>query len=461
MHWASLYSDQRSGTTNTKARNPDQARTSFVRDYDRIIFSSAFRRLQNKTQVFPLPGAVFVHNRLTHSLEVASVGRSLAQAVGDSLADRHFKHERHADHFYRHEFPFVVAAACLAHDIGNPPFGHAGEDAIRSFFLELEPRQAQILQDELSANQLADFQKFEGNANAYRILSHSYNEPLAGGYKLTLATLAAIVKYPCNSLEGFDKYSGLIATKKSGFFDSEKEEFRTMAATLGMLTLPGYESVFARHPFVYLVEAADDICYRVIDLEDAHRLGICTLQKFKELFLPFFEQESGYDSLAQLEATLSRIRDENQQVQYIRARWIGLMVAKLKDCFLNQEDALLRGVLNCSLLELLPGHIQELLKMVNAYSVAAIYRYKGVLEIEVAGYHVIGGLLKSFVDAALNAKRYRSQQLLRLVPQQYLITGKDRYADVQSVVDFVSGMTDLYALDLYQKITGINIPELK
>ncbi|MEO6833495.1 MAG: dGTP triphosphohydrolase [Chitinophagaceae bacterium] len=461
MHWASLYSDQRSGDNARKEPNPDRARTSYIRDYDRIIFSSAFRRLQNKTQVFPLPGAVFVHNRLTHSLEVASVGRSLGKAVGDSIAERHFENDaEHAD-FYRHELPSVIAAACLAHDIGNPPFGHSGEDAIRSFFLEMEPKMAERLTGELSPNQLADFQKFEGNANALRILSHSFNETTPGGYKLTYATLASIVKYPSSSLEGFDKKSGSIATKKSGFFDSEKESFYKMANALGLLQDIRYDSVFCRHPFVFLVEAADDICYRVIDLEDAHRLGILSLDGFKKLFLPFFEREGGYDSLERIESTLNSIVDENQKVQFIRARWIGLMVNKLKGVFLDNEEHLLSGTLNESLLDILPENLLGLMTAINEYSLKNVYRYKGVLEIEVAGYHVIGGLLKSFVDAVLQPNAHRGKQLLQLIPRQFLVEGNSLYCDVQSVVDFISGMTDLYALDLYRKITGISIPELK
>ncbi|MGN6568192.1 MAG: dGTP triphosphohydrolase, partial [Flavipsychrobacter sp.] len=261
MKWSSLYSARRTGDPERKIDNSDQVRTAFLRDYDRIIFSSAFRRLQNKTQVFPLPGAVFVHNRLTHSLEVASVGRSFGKAVGDELAKRYGTNEaEHFSEFYKYELPSVIAAACLAHDIGNPPFGHSGEDAIRTYFKELEGDTRTMLEDHLSANQLKDFEKFEGNSNALRVLTHSYNEKEAGGYKLTYSTLAAIVKYPSSSTEGFNKNTGLIATKKSGFFDGEIETYRSIAGTLGIPKKEEYEHVYARHPFVYLTEAADDIC---------------------------------------------------------------------------------------------------------------------------------------------------------------------------------------------------------
>jgi dGTPase len=463
MNWESLYSAQRSGDRLRSGNNPDAARTSYIRDYDRIIFSSAFRRLQNKTQVFPLPGAVFVHNRLTHSLEVASVGRSLGKAVGDALAERHFPDGNTAgSSFYRHELQSVVSAACLAHDIGNPPFGHSGEDSIRTYFRELQGETKTRLEDALSPNQLADFTRFEGNANAFRILTHPYNETESGGYKLTLATLASIVKYPCISKDGFDKKSGLIATKKSGFFDSERGTFEQLAQTLGLPRLPGFDCVYARHPFVYLVEAADDICYRVIDLEDAHRLGILSLQEYRDLFLPFFEAETNrYDSIAYLEEKLAGIVDENQQVQFIRAKWIGLMTGKLRQAFLDREASLLAGTLELALLDCLSGHDQELLKRVNDASVQRVYRYKPVLEIEVAGYHVIGGLLREFVQAVLQPKHSRSDKLLKLIPRQFVVNEESLYSDLQSVVDFIAGMTDLYAIDLYRKITGINIPELR
>ncbi len=462
MNWQSLYSPRRTGDRPRKDANPDTARTSYIRDYDRIIFSSAFRRLQNKTQVFPLPGAVFVHNRLTHSLEVASVGRSLGKAVGDALAEKHFGNDEAGAVFYRYELPSVIASACLAHDIGNPPFGHSGEDAIRTFFNELGGNEGRMLEGALTPNQLADFRKFEGNAAAFRILTHHFNEADEGGYRLTFATLASIVKYPCISAEGFNKKTGKVATKKSGFFDSERETFRQIAETLDIPKLPGFEAVYSRHPFVFLVEAADDICYRIIDLEDAHRLGILSLDKFKELFLPFFAEETGkYDRLDYLEGKLAAINDENQQVQFIRAKWIGLMVKKLTAAFLDREEALLAGRLEDSLLDCLDDRSLRLIARINQFSVQCVYSYKSVLEIEVAGYHVIGGLLKAFVGAVLQPQQSRSSKLLQLIPRQFPVRNDILYNDIQSIVDFIAGMTDLYALDLYRKITGISIPDLR
>ena len=463
MNWASLYSPRRTGDPVRKDANPDRLRTSYLRDYDRIIFSSAFRRLQNKTQVFPLPGAVFVHNRLTHSLEVASVGRSLGRVVGDALAEKHFSRgggsnseEAHSAEFYRYELQNVIAAACLAHDIGNPPFGHSGEDSIRTFFTELEGESGRIIRDGLSDIQRLDFERFEGNSNAFRILTHPFGSEERGGYKLTGTTLAALVKYPCSSADGFDKSTGWVSTKKSGFFCSEEATFREIAETLGVPAKAGGKAIWARHPFVFLTEAADDLCYRVIDLEDAHRLRILSYDEFCGLFLPFFEGETGYSSADYIAGKLAKLTDDNQKVQYLRAVWIGLMTRKLAEAFLAQEDALLDGTLEHDLLKCLPERECALIKAINDFSVRRIYHHASVLQVEVAGYHVIGGLLREFVDAIVHPKRSKSGKTRMLLPRQY-VTGKGLYEDLQAVVDFISGMTDLYAIDLYRKMTGITV----
>ncbi len=459
MQWAQLYSARRSGDAGDKVLYPDPLRTAYLQDYDRIVFSSAFRRLQNKTQVFPLPGPVFVHNRLTHSLEVASVGRSLGREVGMKIAELHAGDEQFRD-FYRYELGTVISAACLAHDIGNPPFGHSGEDAIRSYFTELDDATARLLQDELSYNQLRDFQKFEGNSNAFRILTHNFNEAGRGGYKLTHTTLASIVKYPCTSAEGFNKASGKISCKKSGFFDSELSTYEALSADLGIPKKEGFDHVYARHPFVFLTEAADDICYRVIDLEDAHRLGITSFEKIKELFLPFFKEEAGYNDYQRVSSRMDAINDPNQKVQYLRAVWIGLMVRRISALYMEKETELLSGTLEQSLMDLLPGNYQELLDAVNEYSYKNIYNYKPVVEIEITGYHIIGALLQEFISAVLEPKRTRSMKLLQLISRQFSVGNQSLYYDLQSVVDYISGMTDLYAIDLYRKMTGISVREL-
>jgi dGTPase len=464
MNWETLYSSQRTGVAEHKNKTYDPVRNSFQRDYDRIIFSSAFRRLQNKTQVFPLPGSVFVHNRLTHSLEVTSVGRSLGKAVGELIAAKYPDKGMEFNEFYRHELASVIASACLAHDIGNPPFGHSGEDAIRTFFRQMEGTVKSTITQSLTPEQLSDFEQFEGNSNAFRVLTHHYNENETGGYRLTYATLASIVKYPCASIAGFDKGTGLIATKKSGFFDSEKGTYLQMAQALGIPAVAGKENVFTRHPYVYLTEAADDICYRVIDLEDAHRLHILSTEKFESLFLPFFDDGSeGYNTKEYIKKKVANINDANQKVQYIRARWIGLMTDKIATVFMENEAALLEGTLQEDLLKCLPESDYALIEEINKFSVKHVYNYRSVVEIEIAGYNIIGGLLKEFINAILDPKQSRSAKLIQLVSTQFPLQLKPEsvYHDVQSIVDFISGMTDLYAIDLYRKITGITIPEIK
>lgn len=463
MNWSQLYSTLRTGDKPDKNKHADKVRNSFQRDYDRIVFSSAFRRLQNKTQVFPLPGAVFVHNRLTHSLEVASVGRSLGKLVGDAIADKYPQEQGEFQEFYRYELPSVIAAACLAHDIGNPPFGHSGEDAIRTFFKNLTGDDKSAIHAGMTPQQLKDFEKFEGNANALRVLTNNFGENVQGGYRLTYTTLAAIVKYPSGSAQGFDKQTGLIATKKSGFFHTEQNLYKNIADTLNIPTPTDSEQVYARHPFVYLTEAADDICYRIIDMEDAHRLGIVSIDKIKELFLPFFDNATNYQTTDYVAKKIDGIVDDNQKVQYLRAIWINHMTNLLAKMFLENEEALLAGNLQKDLMACLPVHEQQLIKAINEYSYKYIYNYKSVVEIEIAGYNVIGGLLKEFVHAVLHPDESKSYKMLQLVPKQYPIEkgAAHIYNNIQSVVDFISGMTDLYAIDMYRKITGITIPEIR
>jgi dGTPase len=466
MEWERLYSPRRTGSERRSEQDAASTlRTSFLRDYDRIIFSSAFRRLQNKTQVFPLPGSVFVHNRLTHSLEVASVGRSLGKAVGDALTAKYGDKGESFREFYKYELPSVIAAACLAHDIGNPPFGHSGEEAIRAYFRGLEGTAAGRFGGELNTNQQRDFTFFEGNANALRTLTHHFNEA-SGGFRLTYVTLASLVKYPADSASGFDKTR--LATKKSGFFDSEIATYREIAAELGMPQIeggsdPGGRNIFARHPFVYLVEAADDICYRIIDFEDAHRLNIISIETIKQLFLSFFDGEQGYDARGRVEDIFNGINDDNQKVQFLRAKLINLLIQRVGTVFMEHEEELLEGRLERSLIDFLPSRELELVRRIDSFSVEHIYNHRSVVEIEIAGYTVIGGMLEAFIGAVLDPLSSKSKKLLQLIPRQYVIrgNGSSLYHDIQSVVDFIAGMTDLYAVDLYRKITGMTFPQIR
>lgn len=461
MNWQQLYSTRRTGGENRSATYTDALRTSFLRDYDRIIFSSAFRRLQNKTQVFPLPGPVFVHNRLTHSLEVASVGRSLGKAVGDALAARYPDAGEDFREFYKYELPAVIAAGCLAHDIGNPPFGHSGEEAIRTFFRELTGEAKQRFEDTLTPNQQRDFLYFEGNANAFRTLTHSFGEDTTGGFRLTYATLASIVKYPSDSLSGFNKQQ--LITKKSGFFDSEISTYQHIAQELGIPQQHAQQNVYARHPFVYLVEAADDICYRVIDFEDAHRLNIISIETLKDLFLAFFDHAAGYDARDRVEESCNKIKDDNRKVEFLRARLINLLINRVSTVFMEKEAELLNGTVAKSLIDYLPPRELELIKKIDDFSVEHIYNHRSVVEIEIAGYNVIGELLREFFTAVITHKTTKSKKLLQLIPEQFVVTGQpDKlYQDTQAVVDFIAGMTDLYAVDIFRKVTGITFPQIR
>jgi dGTPase len=452
MNWKTLYTSKRLGAEKRyETEKNDLIRNAYLRDYDRLIFSSPFRRMQNKTQVFPVPGPIFVHNRLTHSLEVASVGRSLGKAVGVKISQKYPEENPDFHEFYRHDLPTVVATACLAHDIGNPPFGHSGESAIRNYFDNLSGDTKDTLEGELSDNQLNDFRKFEGNANAFRILTNDQN-----GHQLTYTAIASIVKYPTDSSNGFDKSTGLIGTKKSGFFDSEIETYRKVADELQIKVIDEERNTYARHPFVFLMEAADDICYRIIDLEDAHRLRILTVQQVIDLLLPFWEEdEKTYNYLKN--DKLHRIGDNNEKLSFLRAMLINLLSQKCTEAFMQHETQILAGQLNKSLIDILDAHTLKCLKKVDKVSVTDIYNHKSVIEIEIAGYNVIGALLDEFLTAVLHPTRPKSGKLLQLIPKQANIKQGELYNNIQIVVDFVAGMSDLYAVDLYRRITGITI----
>lgn len=309
MKWERLISDKRLGLE--EFHDPrKQIRSDFQRDYDRMIFSSPFRRLQNKTQVFPLPGSIFVHNRLTHSLEVSTVGRSMAREARELMRT---SHEGTSSAEALEQIPDIVAVACLCHDLGNPPFGHSGERTISTWFSE---GAGQSLRHLLSERQWADFSRFEGNANSFRLLSHQFCGRRKGGFAMTYSTLASIVKYPWNSLHAGEN-------GKFGFFESEEEHYVKVAEELGIPMRE--EGIYARHPLVYLMEAADDICYQVMDIEDSHRLGILSTSEVTELLTGFFG-EADRDRMGR---ALRHLDDPNEQVGYLRSNAIGAMVGEL------------------------------------------------------------------------------------------------------------------------------------
>lgn len=439
MNWDRLLSAVRFGQEHLA--QGQHVRTEFQRDYDRLIFSSPFRRLQNKTQVFPLPGSVFVHNRLTHSLEVASVGRSLANNVALSLQER-YRGEEWADKL--NALDDIVATACLAHDMGNPPFGHSGERTITAFFRE---GAGMRFEEVLTSHQWADLMHFDGNANALRLLTHQFNGHREGGFALTYSTLASIIKYPYPSVVAGGK-------PKFGYFQAEEETFFKIADRLGLL--PIADKRYCRHPLCFLVEAADDICYQIMDIEDAHHLKLLSNAETHALLLGFFEGETR----AKVERGLTYFSDINEQVAYLRSRAIGLLVYECTQVFLAHEEEILRGQFQQPLLQCVSPHVAQAYQQCSDMAFSKIYRSRDVVDIEVAGYQIITLLLERFLDAVIHPQRSYSKLLLDRVPDQYETRSESIYTRILSVLDYISGMTDVYALDLYRKIYGMSLPSL-
>src|SRR5689334_4677645 len=343
MKFETIFTDKRVGSDKTSTGT----RSGFQRDFDRLIFSSAFRRLQNKTQVFPLPGTAFVHNRLTHSLEVASVGRSLGKMIGGPISSL-YKDREEVFEFYRYELPNVIAAGCLAHDIGNPAFGHSGEKAISAYFIEQGGTtvEGQALRSFFSESEWKDLTTFEGNANAVRVLTHSFRGRFKGGFGLTYTTIASILKYPCESV-AVDK--AFRHRKKYGFFQTEKETVRKIAAELHMIEENSDPLIFRRHPFVYLVEAADDICYSIVDMEDAHRLGILQKKEVEEAFKGVIRSISR-ENADKTFTYYNSIEDTSEAIAFLRARIINLLVQQSTSVFLDHREAILQGKFEQTLL---------------------------------------------------------------------------------------------------------------
>lgn len=441
--------------TNQRTGNHAQnivSRTDFQRDFDRIIFSSAFRRLQNKTQVFPLPGSVFVHNRLTHSLEVSSVGRSLGSLAGEFIV-QNFENELTEDskNFYLYNLNNVIAAACLCHDIGNPAFGHSGEDAIASFFEKNESE----LKPKFTEKEWADLVNFEGNANAIRILTHKQTGKDEGGTQLTYTTLASIAKYPC---EAIAKKKGHVNRKKFGFFQSEKQTFLNIANATKMMVESEEPTIFKRHPFVWLVEAADDICYNIIDMEDAHRLGIISTADCENLFMDLIQSVNEKDAKRSAEKLLL-FSNKNERISYLRAKVINALINKSTELYQQHFSEILDGTLNKALLDIFKSE-SESFQEVERFSIEKIYGHRSVVEIENAGYNVMYELLNHFIPPIIKEKSERKgfeKKALQLIPSQFIYEDGTVYEKVLGVLDFVSGMTDNFATDLYRKIKGIDI----
>jgi len=437
MEWHRLLSGKRLGVEDYHERKHE--RTNFQRDYDRLIFSSPFRRLQNKTQVFPLPGSVFVHNRLTHSLEVACVGRSIGKNISARLMQKYANDENSN----LSEIDSIVSAACLAHDMGNPPFGHSGERAISAYFMDGKGRQfEQQVRDE--GGRWEDFLHFEGNANAIRLLTNKFNGRRDGGFALTYSTLASVVKYP---------FASVHATKnKFGFFQTEEDTYKRIAKELGIPKVNA--EMYARYPLVYLVEAADDICYQITDIEDAFKLHLLTKDETIGLLLGFFEGKR----LEGIKKIMMMVKDANEQISYLRSCIIGLLVDECTQVFLDNEERFLEGTYDGSLIKGVSDVAAKAYKNCSAVALDKIYVSRDVVDVELAGYHIFGYLLENILDAMMNPGHSYSKLLLSRVPEQYDVHAQSTYGKIQCALDYISGMTDVYALDLYRKITGMSLP---
>ena len=445
MKWEKLLSFGRFGEAE-KSGQPDRARSEFEVDYDRIIFSAPFRNLQDKTQVFPLPEQAFVHTRLTHSLEVSSVGRSLGKAAGEFLLE---KYPALADMgITSASVGSIVAAAALTHDIGNPPFGHAGEEAISDFF-RLHSK-GKVWQAHVRPEQWADLINFEGNAQGFRMLVSKQN-----GLKLTYATLAAFTKYPRPSLL-MQRDLARKSQKKYGFFINQLQDFEQMAHALGLEKASS--DAWVRHPLAFLVEAADDICYNIIDLEDGCTLGLVSFEETLELLKPILGEKFDPEKL--------KGRSQTQNLGALRAMAIGQLIRETVEAFINYEESMRKGNFDKALTDTIPS--AKALAEISHRSVIKIYRSQVVLEKEAVGFQVLDGLLAAFSKAlyhhcyAPDLVSGQDKSLLRLLPEDFPMKGfgteVNPYPLLRALVDFISGMTDKYALNLYRRVKGISFP---
>jgi dGTPase len=457
MYWKTLFSERRLGDTKKgNAFSPD--RSNFEKDYDRVIFSSAFRRMQDKTQVIPLPESDFVHTRLTHSLEVSCVGRSLGKIVGKEIIDRN----RLKKILSVPDFGAIVATSCLSHDIGNPPFGHSGESAISNYFKNGNGKKYEELIND--KEKWSDLINFEGNANGFKLITKS-GKSVGGGIKLTYTALASFVKYPTKSYKEKserENYKDNISFKKYGYFQSDKDIFYEIFDELEINKIEKY--YYSRHPIAFLVEASDDICYRIMDFEDGIRIGLIPFSKGEDLLREIVGKD--FDS-----RKYSAIKDKRERIGYLRAKAINRLLKECSDIFLDNEKDILKGKFDEQLIDNI--ELKNTLYEIEKISIEKVYKSKNVIQIEVAGFKVVGGLLDMFIEAVNDLYEFKNRKTLRkekplsdnlidLLPEQFLSEGKpseDLYERILQVCEFVAGMTDTYAVMLFKRLQGIELPK--
>ncbi len=442
--WLAYFENAKKRLFDDK-KNKETYRSVFQMDYDRIIFSSAFRRLQNKTQVLPFPKSDYVRNRLTHSLETASVGRSIGNIVGEKIVSK-YPDLIEKLQIYPTDFGHLVSAACLTHDIGNPPFGHAGEAAISSYF---RSKKAKKYLENLTDKQKADLQNFEGNASGLRIISQTLENQseIKGGLRLTLGTYATFAKYPKESLPN-RKAEKRASLKKFGIYQSEIDLFENEIAKVLHLIPQSKDSdkAWKRFPLTFLVEAADDICYHIIDFEDGFNVGFIDFNTLEKAFSELIEWNEQYNKRYQ------KIISQREKANYLRSLAINQLVQQTAQIFVENEADFLSGKLDKALLDLLPEDQQLKLKKIIDISIDKIYQSDPVLKIEAAGMKVLPDLLDKFVQATLFPKQHKT--FYRLLPQEYK-NGQSDYEKILNVAMFVSNMTDRQAVELYKNINGI------
>lgn len=442
MNWQQLLSLKKFGDTQKRLRKDENpTRIGFEVDYDRIIFSQAFRSLQDKTQVIPHSKTDFVHTRLTHSLEVSVVGRSLGRMVGAQILEKH--PELSEDGYTINDFGAIVAAACLSHDIGNPPFGHSGEKAIGDFFKYGAGEKYKL---DLTEKEWQDLIDFEGNANGFNILTAS-RPGAEGGLRISYATLGAFMKYPKESLP--KKPTQEISDKKYGFFQLDKEAFSEIAFDLGLIKKEGDDVRYHRHPLAYIVEAADDICYTIIDFEDGINLGWIPEEHALEFLIKIVQNQINTTKYAQLQT-------KSERIGYLRALAIGSLIQEAVRVFMHNEEAILAGQFPFALTEKC-GYVAQIKDIINI-SISNVYQSKEVVQKEVVGHQVLHTLLERFTTA-LNHQydgkcTHLDTLILRMLPEAYHNDSDYLYERLMSICSFVSLLTDGKALELYHTIKG-------
>lgn len=448
MNWNQLLCADRLGNRSAKH---EEGRSPFHSDHDKIIFSGAFRRLARKTQVHPLATNDHIHNRMTHSLEVACVGRTLGIRVAQALKDKGDLPPL----ILPTDIGDIVQATCLAHDIGNPPFGHTGEDAIRNWF---QKEGAEFLQD-LSPAEQDDIRVFEGNAQGLRVLTTSEYHQYHDGMRLTYATLASSIKYPWTSSPTV--LGQRPKNAKYGIFQSELNYFHEIAQKTGLIERGS--NWYCRHPLVYLMEAADDFCYGIIDLEDGLEMGILNWNEIYALLHPVIA-DSG--QLADLERLLKKVND-GRKPALVRGKVIDAFINSGAAAFIKHQDAFLRGEVEGDLISLCDPRVRDAVQAAKDLAKQKIFNHSRRVELEIGAYTVIGTLLSTICSAVYaslgdhSQMTYKDNRVMALIGENNFHPNVSRreknykYLALMAVIDYISGMTDNYATNLAKQFNGM------